>query len=53
MENLEHNFVFNKDIQESLVKIQGEYAASDRVAFKDLAMVVKYFYMVLLVVGKH
>ena len=31
-ENLEHNFVFNKDIQEMLVKIQGEYAARDRLA---------------------
>ena len=31
-ENLEHNFVFNRDIQESLAKVQGEYAARDRLA---------------------
>ena len=31
-ENLEHNFVFNSDIQEMLIKIQCEYAARDQLA---------------------
>lgn len=31
-ENLEHNFVFNRNIQDMLGKIQGEYAARDRLA---------------------
>lgn len=31
-ENLKHNFVFNSDIQEMLIKIQCEYAARDQLA---------------------